>query len=131
MLPRRRSLGVLALAILASSLPAAAQAATTAMVLNFSNTPLVTLTGDSEPMISIGANGTMAVAALSWLPPSISGVGFASNLWTGPFGSTPVFQGSMDATLRQAGFQIGGGGDVDVDLGTTGALHARSEERRV
>jgi len=35
--------------------------------LTFSNTPLIRPEGDSEPEISIAANGTMAMVGLQWL----------------------------------------------------------------
>jgi len=61
----------------------------------------------------------MGIVGLSWLK---SG----TNLWTGPFGSTPTFQGVIDAALQQPGKRVFGGGDADVDMGTTstGTLHA-------
>jgi hypothetical protein len=85
--------------------------------LNFSNVPLLLPSGDSEPAISIAGNGTMAMTALGW------DVNF-THLWTGPFGSTPAFQGNIDQGLQQPGKRIFGGGDADVDLGSTGTLHA-------
>jgi hypothetical protein len=46
--------------------------------------------GDSEPAIAFGQDGTMAVDGLGWLP-------FAVNLWKGHFGDTPPpFFGPMD-----------------------------------
>ncbi|PYQ71331.1 MAG: hypothetical protein DMG01_25830 [Acidobacteria bacterium] len=54
---------------------------------------------------------------MSWLE-------FNTNLWTGPFGSTPTFRGAVDAGLQQPGRRVLGGGDADVDLGSTGTLHA-------
>jgi len=50
-----------------------------ATALTFTNTPLVTPDGNSEPAITIAPNGTMALTGLSWLE-------FGTNLWTGPFG---------------------------------------------
>src|SRR5258708_12784830 len=85
--------------------------------LTFTNTPLFRPDGNSEPGISIAANGTMGIVGLSWL-------NFGTNLWTGPFGSTPTFQGVIDAALQHPGKRIFGGGDADVDVGTTGMLHA-------
>lgn len=92
-------------------------AGTSAGNLSFSNTPLKQPDGNSEPEISIAGNGTMAIVALGWL-------NFGTSLWTGPFGSTPTFQGLIDASLHRAGKQVFGGEDADVDIGTTGALHA-------
>src|SRR5438477_4681787 len=83
----------------------------------FSNTPLVRPEGDSEPEISIAANGKMAIVGLQWLfNPNF----FGTHLWTGPFGSTPTFQGLIDAALQQPGKAVFGSGDVDVDFGSTG-----------
>lgn len=89
--------------------------------LKFSNTPLLRPEGGSEPEISIAANGTMAMVGLQWLfVPNF----FGTHLWTGSFGSTPVFQGLIDAQLQQAGKAVFGSGDADVDFGATGTLHA-------
>jgi hypothetical protein len=86
--------------------------------LSFTNTQLLLPGGNSEPEISIAGNGTMGIVALGWLSP------FGTNLWTGPFGSTPTFQGVIDANLQRPAKQEFGGDDADVDMGTTGALHA-------
>ena len=89
--------------------------------LNFTNTVLPNPEGDSEPEISIAANGTMGMVALSLgLGPNMQ---FGTNLWTGPFGSTPTFQGIIDAALQQPGRTVFGGEDADVDFGSTGTLH--------
>ena len=86
--------------------------------VSFSNTALLRADGDSEPAISIHPNGTMAMTALSWLT-------FGTNLWSGPFGSTPTFRGVVDSALQLPGRRlVFGGGDADVDLGSTGTLHA-------
>jgi hypothetical protein len=85
--------------------------------LNFTNTPLLRPDGDSEPAISIGTTGTMAISGLSWSE-------FVTNYWSGAFGSTPTYIGAIDAGLQQPGRRVFGGGDADVDLGTTGTLHA-------
>jgi hypothetical protein len=96
-------------------------ASTIAGSLTFTNTPLVRPEGDSEPEISIAGNGTMAIVGLQWLfDPSF----FGTHLWTGPFGSTPAFQGLIDAALQQPGKAVFGSADADVDLGSTGTLHA-------
>src|SRR6266581_6581337 len=81
--------------------------------LSFTNTPLLRPDGSSEPAISVGLDGTTALSGLSWTQ-------FFTNVWKGPFGSTPVFQGQIDAHI---GKSIGGG-DADIDLGSTGTLHA-------
>ncbi len=93
------------------------RAASPASSLSFTNTPLLRPDGNSEPAISIASNGVMALTGLSWLQ-------FGTNLWTGPFGSTPPFQGVVDGALQQPGRRVFGGGDADVDLGSTGTLHA-------
>ena len=95
----------------------AAFAGTSAGNLSFTNKALTRPDGNSEPEISIAGNSTMAIVALGWL-------NFGTSLWTGPFGSTPTFQGLIDAALQRAGKQVFGGEDADVDMGTTGALHA-------
>ena len=92
-------------------------------ILTFSNTPLLRPEGGSEPEISIAANGTMAMVGLQWLfDPSF----FGTHLWTGPFGSTPTFRGLIDDALQQPGKAVFGSGDADVELGSTGMLHATS-----
>lgn len=91
--------------------------------LTFTNTALVRPEGDSEPAISIAADGTMAITGLQWLfDPNF----FGTHLWSGPFGSTPTFRGLIDASLQKRGKQVFGSGDADVDLGSTGTLHATS-----
>ena len=116
-----RYVRALAVAVLiagvAASLPMNLKAATTPGRLSFTIVPLLTPDGDSEPAIAIGPGGTMAITGLSWLE-------FNTNLWTGPFGSTPTFRGAVDAGLQQPGRRVLGGGDADVDLGSTGTLHA-------
>jgi hypothetical protein len=58
----------------------------------------------------------MALTSLSWQQ-------FGTNTWLGHFGSQPAFVGQFDAHLAPG---VGGGGDADVDLGTTGTLHLTS-----
>lgn len=94
-------------------------AAPTRTRLAFVNTALLRPDGDSEPAVAIGPNDTIAITGLSWLK-------FFTNAWTGPFGTTPTFRGAIDAGLQQTGRRVFGGGDADVDLGTTGTLHATS-----
>jgi hypothetical protein len=89
--------------------------------LNFSNTVLPNPEGDSEPEISIAANGTMGMVALSL--GLASDMQFGTNLWTGPFGATPTFQGVIDGALQRPGKTVFGGEDADVDFGSTGTLH--------
>ena len=94
-----------------------AGAATIPGSLTFTNTPLLRPDGNSEPAISIDANGKMAVSGLSW-------INFGTNLWTGTAGSAPAYQVVIDSALQKPGKRIFGGGDADVDLGSTGTLHA-------
>jgi len=100
-----------------------ALAATSPGSLRFSNTPLLVPEGESEPAISVSANGTLAITGLQWLFDPNS---YGTHLWTGPFGSTPTFRGLLDADLQKAGKTVFGSGDADVDLGSTGTLHATS-----
>jgi hypothetical protein len=111
------SLGVILGIAVAPALAVFAFAGTSGGNLTFTNTPLLRPDGNSEPEISIASNGTMAIVALGWL-------NFGTSLWTGPFGSTPTFQGLIDAALQRTGKEVFGGEDADVDMGTTGALHA-------
>jgi hypothetical protein len=112
-----------AIALLAAAMPATYVSAnqldgTVLGALSFSNTALLRPDGDSEPAISIYKNGTMAMTALSWEL-------FVTNLWSGPFGSTPLYRGAVDSALQLPGKRlVFGGGDADVDLGSTGTLHA-------
>jgi hypothetical protein len=80
----------------------------------FTTTPLLRPDGGSEPAVSIGSDSTMAVSGLSWQL-------FQTNIWKGPFGSAPLFQGPIDNAIKNG---VGGGGDADIDLGSTGSLHA-------
>lgn len=91
------SFGVILGVAVASAL--AAFAGTSGGNLSFTNTPLLRPDGNSEPEISIAGNGTMGIVALSWL-------NFGTNLWTGPFGSTPTFQGVIDAALQRPGKRV-------------------------
>jgi len=87
----------------------------------FTITPLLLRNGTSEPEISIGLDGTMGMVSLQWLfDPS----NFGTDLWTGPFGSTPTFQGVIDAALQHPGKSVFGAGDADVAIGSSGRLHA-------
>jgi hypothetical protein len=85
---------------------------------SFSITSLTLPFGSSEPEIAFNG-GFMAITSLSWSAPN------GTQLWTGDFGSTPNLQGAIDSALTKAGFAVVfGGGDADVDLGSTGTLHA-------
>lgn len=108
----------LSIFVLVAALSAPLLAGTTPGNLSFTNTPLLLPIGSSEPEISMNGN-TMAIVSLGWNFP------FGTQLWTGTFGSTPNWQGAIDSTLTKAGFAVVfGGGDADVDLGSTGTLHA-------
>ena len=88
---------------------------------SFSTTPLFVLPdGSSEPEISIGSDGTMAIVSLQWLFDPAS---FGTRLWTGPFGSAPTPQGVVDGMLQHPGRSIFGAEDADVDIGSTNRLH--------
>jgi hypothetical protein len=110
-----------ALALPLALLPFSAYAGTSTGSLTFTNTELTNTSGLSEPAISMSSGGTMAITGLQWdLNPS----SFGTNFWTGPFGSTPTFQGLLDSQLQQPGKTIFGSGDADVDFGSTGTVHA-------
>ncbi len=111
-------LALLAVTTPSGNVKADQRAGTVQGSLSFSNTALLRADGDSEPAISIHPNGTMAMTALSWKK-------FVTNLWSGPFGSTPTYRGAVDSGLQLPGRRlVFGGGDADVDLGSTGTLHA-------
>src|ERR1041384_1600768 len=117
----RRTLFVLVVLVIVAASATSALAATTLGSLTFSNTALLRPEGVSEPEIAISSNGVMAIVGLQWLfDPGF----FGTHLWTGPFGSTPTIQGLIDAGLKQPGKFVFGSGDTDVDLGSTGTLHA-------
>ena len=85
---------------------------------SFTNTPLLRPDGASEPEIRIDSSGNMAMVSLSW-------ENFVTHLWTGPFGTTPVFRGEVDSALQVSGpRRVFGGGDADIDIGATGTVHA-------
>jgi BNR repeat-like domain len=105
----------LAAAVVAAALIFATGAAA-APQPSFTITPLLRPDGSSETAISYNASGLAAMTALSWTT-------FGTNTWLGPFGSTPSFVGQFDANLAPG---VGGGGDADVDLGSTGTLHLTS-----
>ena len=84
----------------------------------FTVTPLLRPDGGSENAISIAANGTMGLTTLSW-------ENFVTHYWSGPFGATPAFRGEIDSALQLPGRRlVFGGGDADVDIGSSGTLHA-------
>ncbi len=98
--------------ILTLAIPVAVHGAKTTS-LSFTNIPLLRPDGNSEPELSIGPDGTTVYVALSWTQ-------FFTNTWKAGFGQAPVFQGTIDANLAN---NVGGGGDADVDIGSTGTLH--------
>jgi hypothetical protein len=112
---QKRVLLLLICAVVLTALSAVA--ATTAGSLTFSNIFLTKPYGTSEPGISINGSGLMAIDALGW---NASGTA----VWMGDFGSTPSFRGGIDVNLTKPGAVIFGGGDADVDLGSTGTVHA-------
>src|SRR5689334_21118431 len=64
---------------------------------HFSNLPLLRPEGGTEPAISIGGDGTMAITALNMTYP----LEFAfTNLWKGPFGGVPAYQGPIDRRIE-------------------------------
>src|SRR5437870_175485 len=79
--------------------------------------PIVNSTGNSEPAIAFGADGSMAVDGLGWLP-------FQVNLWRGVFGSTPTYFGAMDTNLQGngQGRTTLGDEDADVEITSSGTL---------
>ena len=93
-----------------------ATAAASATRSSFTITPLLRPDGSSETAISYNADGLAAMTALSWTE-------FGTNTWLGRFGTTPAFVGQPDANLAPG---VGGGGDADIDLGSTGTLHFTS-----
>ena len=99
------------------TVPILAYAATTNGSVTFSNAPLTTAQGSSEPSIAIGSDGTMAIDALGWLFP------FGTQLWTGPYGSTPTLRGAVDSAIHKANVVEFGGGDADVSISSDGTLH--------
>ena len=127
---RTRLAPVSALAVLAAAavvLPTAA-AAGAAPTPAFTNTLLISTlqlpgittapnadsTGNSEPAITFGKDGSMAVDGLAWLPAQV-------NLWTGGFGATPAYFGAMDTDLNNVGAGRTTIGDDDADVEITSA----------
>lgn len=113
---RRIGVVALVLAIAVSALMVAATLAPVARAsdpVTFTNFQLIRPDGGSEPALSIGPDGTVVLGSLSWQL-------FQTNVWKGSFGTEPQFVGGIDA---QIGKGIGGG-DEDLDFGSTGTLHA-------
>lgn len=128
---RRWRLGALVLSVLAVALTASVAGASTA---SFSNqtlfgswdptgtgltiAPNPTSSGDSEPAIAFGSDGSMAVDGLAWLP-------FQVNVWRGTFGSTPPdYLGGIDTNVPIPGKgRIGlGSGDADIEIAPDGTV---------
>ena len=82
---------------------------------SLTTSPYANSSGNSEPAIAFGSDGTMAVDGLGWLP-------FQVNLWKGRFGSTPSYFGAMDTLLPIPGKgRINlGDGDADVEITAAG-----------
>lgn len=106
--------------LLASALQGVSVSATAGTPAAFTLTPLLLGDGTSEPEISIGNDGTMAMVSLQWLFDPSS---FGTSLWTGLFGSTPALDGIVDGALQHPGKSVFGAGDADVDIGSTGRVH--------
>ncbi len=124
---------LIAAAICAAAVAALASAAATkATTPAFSNTvlygtwsppsgltiaPVANSSGDSEPAIAFGADGSMAIDGLGWLP-------FQVNMWRGTFGSTPSYFGAMDTnlTLQGKGRLELGDEDADTEITAAGTL---------
>jgi hypothetical protein len=75
-------------------------------------TPNANSTGNSEPAIAFGADGTMVVDGLAWVPSQV-------DLWKGRFGSTPAIFGAMDTDLQNVGKGLATRGDEDADAAVT------------
>jgi hypothetical protein len=128
MYPRVALAGVLAVVASVAVVLQPSAAAGSTPTPAFSNTPLiVTLplagittapnansTGNSEPAITFGKDGSMAVDGLAWLP-------FQVNLWKGHFGATPSYFGAMDTNLNNVGVGRTTLGDEDADVEITSA----------
>ena len=106
--------------LLAISLQGVPVSVTAGTPPSFTLTPLVLGNGSSEPEISIGNDGTMAMVSLQWLFDPTS---FGTSLWTGVFESAPALDGIVDNTLQHPGKTVFGAGDADVDIGSTGRVH--------
>ena len=122
------ALAVLATAAVVLQPASVPQPAAAAGTPTFTNTPLISTlqlpgittapnansTGNSEPAIAFGKDGSMAVDGLAWLP-------FQVNLWKGHFGATPSYFGAMDTNLNNVGAGRTTLGDEDADVEITAA----------
>ncbi len=104
--------GVAAMALAAVVGPFAS-ATPTPTYTNFLLTPVSPGMGGSEPAVTIGPNGDVVLGGLDW-------VQFQTDIWHGSFGTAPAALGPIDAHIGQGI----GGGDEDLDYGSTGTLHA-------
>src|SRR3989442_12079912 len=86
---------VVAFCLVASVASAGRPAGLSSGTLGFTTSVLLESNGSSEPAVAIGADGRVVYTALSWIL-------FRTNVWTGPFGSTPTFQGAPDAHIDGA-----------------------------
>jgi hypothetical protein len=79
--------------------------------------PVANSSGGSEPAIAFGADGSMALDSLAWLP-------FQVNVWRGTFGSTPSYLGGIDTNvpLPGKGRQALGSGDADIEVAPDGTV---------
>lgn len=116
---RKLNVAVLVLVLAVSAMAVAAiygpyaSASPTPTYTNFLLTPLSPGNGDSEPAVTIGPDGTVVLGGLDWFQ-------FQTDVWKGAFGTAPTAIGPIDAHI---GNGIGGG-DEDLDFGSTGTLHA-------
>src|SRR6266404_1637230 len=118
--PHRFATGVF-VAILAGTLQGASMLVRAGAPPTFTLTPLLLPDGSSEPEISIGGDGTTAMVCLQWL---FDPAAFGTEIWTGLFGSTPGLRGIIDNKLQHPGKVVFGAGDADVDVGSSGRVHA-------
>jgi hypothetical protein len=117
---RRRTVtsSIVASALLALVGSQFVNASTTPGSLTFSNAPLLRPEGNSEPAITVGADGTTAVSALAWET-------FGLNTWAGNFGAAPAFEGALNVGSKKAKTVLGGE-DGDLEIASTGTLQATS-----
>ncbi|MBI3649289.1 MAG: exo-alpha-sialidase [Actinobacteria bacterium] len=112
---RRNLILMVSVATLVTAAALAGPASATGGGVTFTTFPLVVDGGGSEPAVSIAPSGKVFLDALSWRD-------FQTNVWKGKFGATPAFQGPIDASIGKGI----GGGDADIDVGSTGTLHFTS-----
>lgn len=116
---RKLNIAVLALVLAVSAMALAAivgpsaRASPTLTYSNFLLTPIAPGMGGSEPAVTIGPQGDVVLGGLDWFQ-------FQTDVWHGSFGTAPSAVGPIDAHI---GTGIGGG-DEDLDYGSTGTLHA-------